>query len=79
MAVGKFFEGIQGSLDITVYDPSEIRRELFKLYYEQNEFVLYQPADTFEAMDKILTALHTWLAESSSVQAKPVKAGEDDY
>jgi hypothetical protein len=39
----------------------QIRAELFKLYYQQEEFILNSKADAFEALDKILSIIHGWL------------------
>ena len=39
-----------------------VRRELFKLFYLTNEFVLNMKADAFEAFDHILSLIHSWIA-----------------
>ena len=45
---------------LEIFDPRELRRELFKLYYVDDLFGLYDSADCFEAIDKMLTILHHW-------------------
>lgn len=37
-----------------------VRRELFKLFYDKNMFELHSKDDSIEALDKILGCLHTW-------------------
>ena len=37
-----------------------MRAELFKLFYDQNEFALHERAYAFEALDKILGIIHVW-------------------
>jgi len=51
-------DGVGG---VEVCEPRELRRELFKLYYVDELFDLYDSADCFEAIDKILTILHHWV------------------
>jgi hypothetical protein len=58
-----FFQKVlekEGTHDINVqsYDCKPIRTEFFKLHYAQNEFVVHEKADAFEALDKILNILH---------------------
>ena len=50
--------------EVGLCDPNQIRRELFKLEYLRDEFNLYGKADTSEAIDKILTAIHYCISEN---------------
>ena len=45
---------------LPVVNSNYVRAELFKLHYDQNEFVLHEKADAFEALDKILRIIHVW-------------------
>ena len=56
----------QFDCEVPVLSSNEVRAELFKLYYESNEFVLHQKADAFEAIDKIIGILHGWLTADQS-------------
>ena len=60
-AVNAFFGLIGSQRDpaVKVYCANDIRRELFKLHYEEDIFDLYCKADPCEAIDKLLTALHS--------------------
>jgi len=49
-----------------MFDCLRIRAELFKLYYQQEEFILNSKADAFEALDKILSIIHGWLVCSQN-------------
>jgi hypothetical protein len=66
-----FYEEIDqkgGSVDgqISVHQSLAIRRELFKLFYDQGEFILNQKADASEALDHILGLIHGWIASQKS-------------
>lgn len=52
------FTLIEYDCPVKVLRGLQVRAELFKLFYEKNEFVLYNKADAFEALDQILTVLH---------------------
>jgi hypothetical protein len=54
--------GKQSNGSIKVLNSGRLRRELFKLSYLKNEFVLNEKADAFEALDDILSLVHSWLA-----------------
>ena len=43
-----------------MYESTSIRRELFKLRYLSGTFELNQEADAYEALDYLLTCMHTW-------------------
>ena len=45
---------------VLVYDSTSIRRELFKLRYFSGTFELNREADASEALDYLLTCMHTW-------------------
>ena len=47
---------------IMEFESIAVRRELFKLFYLSNEFVLNMKADAFEAFDHILSLIHSWIA-----------------
>jgi Ubiquitin carboxyl-terminal hydrolase len=34
--------------------------ELYKLFYEKNDFVLHEKADAFEALQAILSSIHVF-------------------
>ena len=40
--------------------------ELFKLYYDDHEFILNSKADAHESLDKILGIIHGWCANKKS-------------
>ncbi len=64
-ALQDFYLEISGkpsSGKIKVVSSGKVRRELFKLSYLKNEFVLNQKADAFEALDDILSLMHCWIA-----------------
>ena len=42
----------------------EIRREMFKLFYKYEAFDLNLKADAFEALDFLLTCIHSWIKQS---------------
>ena len=50
-----------------------IRVELFKMYYEKNEFVLNAKADAFETLQTLLSCIHVYY---SSKIMKPKAKGE---
>ena len=59
-----------------------IRRELFKLSYLKNEFVLNSKADAFEAFDDILSYIHCWLTAQNHAKAASANVpigSESDY
>lgn len=56
------------------YDSTAIRRELFKIRYLGGAFELYREADSFEALDMMLTCLH--ISSRHSAQGRGVAAGE---
>jgi len=64
-SIYEFFKKVDEdySGQIKVYDPTDIRRELFKLHYNSNRFGLYGKADTPEVIDQILDALHFWIGD----------------
>ena len=53
-----YLQAAQVTSEVRTLDPKGVRRELFKLYYRQNEFVIHEKADASEALDKILGLLH---------------------
>ena len=61
-----FYDGLfalyytEFSPKVQVVNSNYVRAELFKLYYDQNEFALHEKADAFEALDKILGIIHVW-------------------
>jgi len=57
-AVNQFFGAVAGDRALRVYSSLQIRRELFKLYYEEDSFDLYCKADPCEVISKLLKALH---------------------
>ena len=50
-----------------------IRVELFKLYYEKNEFVLNSKADAFETLQTLLSCIHVHYSKKIM---KPKAKGE---
>ena len=65
MAIKDLFTQIDDAgANIDDFDPINIRRELFKLYYVDELFDLFGQADCFEAIDKILTVMHHWLSNT---------------
>ena len=46
--------------ELQVYSSKCIRREMFKLRYLTGAFELNREADAFEALDYLLTCIHTW-------------------
>ena len=44
---------------------NNMRKELFKLFYNIDEFQINSKADAFEALDKLLGVLHGWETEST--------------
>ncbi len=50
---------------VHVFESTNVRRELFKLKYLSGEFMLNFEADAFEALDFLLTCIHTWSQVSS--------------
>ena len=50
-----------------------IRVELFKMYYEKNEFVLNAKADAFETLQTLLSCIHVYY---SSKIMKPKAKGD---
>jgi hypothetical protein len=44
------------------YEALDVRKELFKLFYDKGEFALHGKADASEALDQILGVIHGWLA-----------------
>jgi len=57
-----FTKANEDSSSVKVHDPSALRRELFKLSYKRENFVLNEKADAFEAFDQILGLMHAWTA-----------------
>ena len=51
---------------VHIVDSNKIRTELFKLMYLKGEFALNDKADAHEAMDFILTQMHTWMQSCST-------------
>ena len=49
---------------IPVLSSLEVRRELYKLFYDKNEFAINSKADAHEAFDNILGLIHGWIASS---------------
>ena len=39
-----------------------VRTELFKLFYDKNEFVIYSNADAHIAFEHILGLIHGWIS-----------------
>ena len=39
---------------------NDVRVELFKLFYEKNEFVLNEKADAFETLQTLLSCIHVY-------------------
>ena len=54
---------------IPVVDSRQIRRELFKLSYQQNKFGLNMKADAFEVFDFLLTSMHSWASNARMNQS----------
>lgn len=48
--------------EIPVFECFQVWTELFKLYYDNEEFKLNSKADAHEALDKILGIIHGWYA-----------------
>ena len=76
-AIQDFFEAIRDSENengaqnrVQVFDSKSIRRELFKIYYLNEEFVLNKTADAAEVLDTILTCIHSWVQISCSPQSQ---------
>jgi len=46
---------------VPVLDNTKVRTELALLFYDQQEFQIHEKADAFEALDKILQILHSWI------------------
>ena len=55
-------------------DCNKIRVELFKLNYVKGEFQLHDKGDAFEAMNFILTQMHTWMSFATSKQTPELEA-----
>lgn len=51
---------------VHITSSNAIRKELFKLMYLKGEFALNDKADAHEAMDFILTQIHTWMQSCST-------------
>jgi hypothetical protein len=49
---------------VPVLSSLEVRRELYKLFYDKNEFAINSKADAHEAFDNILGLVHGWIASS---------------
>jgi len=56
--------------EVPVLDNSKVRASLAVLFYDQNEFQINEKADAFEALDKILTIIHSWIASSNMSNGK---------
>ena len=55
-------------------DCNQIRVELFKLNYVKGEFQLHDKGDAFEAMNFILTQMHTWMQFATSKRTRELQA-----
>jgi len=55
------YDGVVGG-EVPVLDNSGVRASLAVLFYDQTEFQIHEKADAFEALDKILTIIHSWTA-----------------
>jgi hypothetical protein len=55
------YDGVVGG-EVPVLDNSKVRASLSVLFYDQTEFQIHEKADAFEALDKILTIIHSWTA-----------------
>jgi len=60
---------VPGAKNVPVLESLRVRRELFKLYYLEGEFVLNTKADAFEAFDTILQLVHYWVSFTGSESA----------
>ena len=62
---------------IPLVDSRPVRRELFKLSYQQNKFGLNMKADAFEAFDFLLTSIHSWASNARTNQSEAVDQDND--
>ena len=51
--------------EVPVLNNAEVRTEFALLFYDQSEFQIHEKADAFEALDKMLSIIHAWLASCS--------------
>ena len=80
-AIQEFFQTVDATANndskfdkrVHVFESIGIRRELFKLFYLNGEFTLNQTADAAEALDCILTCMHTWAQTCSTPPDKLVR------
>ena len=47
--------------ELPTFDAVNVRREIFKLTYERDQFCLNQEADSFEVFDFLITSIHIWI------------------
>ena len=52
-------------VSIPVLKSTEIRTELFKLFYESGEFDINQPQDVPQTLECLLGVIHGWLATTT--------------
>ncbi len=57
---------------------TEIRTELFKLFYESGDFDLNEPQDVPQTLECLLGVIHGWLATTSDKKQDVSKFSVDD-
>lgn len=63
-AIVLFFNEVgQACQGVPLLSSVQIRREMFKLYYMKGSFDLNEKADAFEALDFLLTCIHSWVRQ----------------
>ena len=70
-----------GEGEIPTLDSGQIRNEIFKLHYLRGghgEFILNSKADSFEVLDFLLTAMHTWIQVCSGKELPAIDQSQDN-
>ena len=61
-AITEFYKDVGQDYDyVPKLSSVRIRSEMYKLYYRYELFDLNEKADAFEALDFLLTSIHSWV------------------